>query len=554
MFLFVMANLMLATIAIENSVNVSMAAAKEKLGGVVYLTVDADSLQEQLAAQRENRSGETDATSEDTAAAETETDSTETDADAETAETAAAPTFTIPEALAQAIGESEYLSGATYSITATANAASYTPVDTVQNQREREMQEQFANMREQVEGVEEQFNQARDQFNAQQRQQQQQQQAGAPGGGQGGFGLGGGGAGGARFNFDLDFDISDPTLSGGDTTLQGIDDFNFVSEVEAGTVNLASGEVYTATTTNAAIVSQALLDDNSLQLGDTITLKTLSDETEITLSIVGSYKSSSVDESGADTFNNNTIYVNVATAKTFMTAAQIEALTVSNAKYYLTKAEDKDAFLTWANDNYAAQLSGLKLDIDDSSYQTMVGPIEKVGSFAQVMMWVVIAASALIITLIVVINVKERRYEMGVLLSLGAKRASIVGQICCELVIAGTIGFLLSLGTSQLVANQVGESLLAGQVAQAETTTTTDVSTGFTSPMGNGAFPQTTRFGQQTAVVTDAKPITEIDVSAGTREYLMLFGLGYGVLLASLILPTVNILRYQPKTILTGKE
>lgn len=507
--LFAMANLMLATIAIKNSVNVSMQNAKEELGGTVYLAVDTKKVQEQMQSMRS--SGGTGRTS------------------------IVMPT--ISEQLAENIGKSEYLTASTYSITATANASSYTAVKTLQNQREREMREQFQNVREQVEGAENEYNSARDRFNSSQNSVNNG----------GNRRQGGSMPAGPNFSFEFNLNIGDPTLSGGDTVIQGIDDFNFVSEVEAGTVSLVDGQLYTPVSEDYAIVSEQLLSDNSLSIGDTIKLKTVSDETKIALTIVGTYKSTSLDESGEDSFNNNTIYVSIAAAKRFMTSKQLENLTVSNVKYYLAQAEQKDTFLAWANENFAEDLDNLKLDIDDSSYQTMVGPIENVGSFAGVVMWVVIIAAVVIITLIIVINIKDRRYEMGVLLSLGANRGSILGQIFLELVVVGTVGFMLSLGTSQLIATKMGESLLAQQVASAaeETETAADPTAGMTR-----------RFGQQNLAgnPSRAKAIDKIDVSAGVSEYLTLFGAGYLILIIAMILPSINILRYQPKTILTGKE
>ena len=502
--LFVMANMLLATLAIKNSVSVSMNAAKEKLGGIVYLTTDTEKLQEQMQSQR-GASGPTQFTMP-----------------------------TISEELAKGIGESEFLTSSTYSISITANSSNYKTVETVQNQREREMQEQFQNMRDQVENMEEEYNSARDRYNA----------AGA---GPGDRMMRGNG----DFSFSMNIDIADPTLSGGDTSIQGIDNFNFVSEVESGTLGLVNGAIYTAESENAAIVSQTLLDDNELNIGDTIKLKTISDETEITLTIVGSYKSTEIDENGEDSFNNNTIYTNITTAKNFMTDEQIENLTVNNVKYYLASAESKDAFLSWAGEKYPSIVDdGLKLDIDDSSYQTMVGPIENVGSFAGVTMWIVAIATVVIITLIVVINVKDRRYEMGVLLSLGAKRATIVGQIFIELFIVGTVGFMLSLCTGQLIAGRMGESLLAQQISDAETAEEETQ----TVNSGPGRSISISRFGMNVGSNSDAKAIDEINVSAGLTEYLILFGAGYLILIIAMIAPSINILRYQPKTILTGKE
>ena len=56
LILFVMANLMLATIAIKNSVNSNVQYAKEKLGGVVYLSVDTEKLRAQIQSQNSSSS------------------------------------------------------------------------------------------------------------------------------------------------------------------------------------------------------------------------------------------------------------------------------------------------------------------------------------------------------------------------------------------------------------------------------------------------------------------------------------------------------------------
>jgi putative ABC transport system permease protein len=89
----------------------------------------------------------------------------------------------------------------------------------------------------------------------------------------------------------------------------------------------------------------------------------------------------------------------------------------------------------------------------------------------------------------------------------------------------------------------MGESLLKQQLTSSEQT---DVAS-------NGAMAGQTR-GVFRQSASTAVQIDEIDVSAGISEYLVLFGAGYLILILAMILPSINILRYQPKTILTGKE
>jgi hypothetical protein len=46
----------------------------------------------------------------------------------------------------------------------------------------------------------------------------------------------------------------------------------------------------------------------------------------------------------------------------------------------------------------------------------------------------------------------------------------------------------------------------------------------------------------------------KLDINAKPIDFLLLFVTGYLVIIIALIIPSVGIMRYQPKTILTGKE
>ena len=511
LILFVMANLLLATLAIKNSVTVSTDAAKEKLGATVYLQPDTESLFDRMQTSRE--SGETDGPLQ----------------------------FSLPtisESLATSIANSKYIKDFTYSLTATANASSYTVVQTAQNERERQFRDALDSTRDQMQGQIDDFNSARDRFNS------------SNSGGGGGMRIIGGGVPGGNFSFNFNLDTSDPTLARGDTQIEGINAFDFISDVESGNLTIIDGTAFDESTENGVVISTELAEANSLHVGDRLTFKTTTDDAaEISMTIVGIYKTSTED------FDYNTIYTNITSAKQFLSDQSPENLTVNNVRYYLTSASIKDDFLAETSTTHPdLATDGYKLDIDDSSYQTMVGPIEKVGSFATTIMWIVVIAAVVIITLIVVINVRERRYEMGVLLSLGAKRTNILGQIFIELVLVGTIGFALSLGTSQLLARQMGEGLLADQVEASqqsqEENDTPGSSRGTSATIGRMPI----QIGGPSSTPQSADPIKDIDISAGPAEYLTLFGLGYLILLLAMIAPSINILRYQPKTILTGKE
>ncbi|MFV0484806.1 MAG: ABC transporter permease [Candidatus Saccharimonadales bacterium] len=479
--MFVMANMMLATIAIKSAVNESIKYAKESLGGTIYLQADMAALREQAMSGMDTSGSDSSGTRQRVQIER--------------------PSISID--MAQEIASSEYVKDYTYSVSASANASSYELVET-----------EDSSMREQIrEGM----------------------------GGGGGF-PGMSSEDGGSFEFSM-----------GDTSIVGINSFAFISDVESGNMKLADGEIFDESTENGVMISVDLADENDLSVGDEMAFVLMDDETEITLTIVGTFDNST------DNYDPNTMYTNVETAVEFNTSG--EDLGVQSVKYYLVNAEDKDAFLAEALSKYPTlEEDGFTLDIDTSAYDQMVGPIESVGGFATTILWVVIIASVVIITLIVTINVKDRRYEMGVLMSLGATKRNILGQVLIELVIVATVGFIVSVPTGTVVAKVMGNGLLDSQLTMNEEQTTQNFGRGQNAgnpSMGSGSGGGMMGGGNMPgaeSTTSDVEAIDEIDVSATVADYAILFAAGYAIIILALIIPSVNVLRYEPKTILSGKE
>jgi len=354
----------------------------------------------------------------------------------------------------------------------------------------------------------------------------------------GGFGGMRGGSSGAE--------AVEPQLEG-DIAVQGINAYAFIAGVQNETMKLSSGNYFDEGSTDQAIISYDLAESNGLKVGDKITMQNIYDSTAHQVTVIGIY-----DLTDDQSFGNpaNTVYMNTTTAAKYLSSESYNDgnYNVQNVRFELTDAEHTEAFIAQANKKFPNLKSdNLLLSIDTSAYDKMVGPIESVGGFATTIFWVVVIASVAIITLIVTINVKDRRYEMGVLLSLGASKANVAGQILIELIVIVTIALVASVGTGTLVAKTMSESLLKNQVSQSEQ----QEAEGFGRPaMGNRGGMMNGAANSQ----SDAEAIDTINVNATPTDFATLFAIGYGVIILALILPTWSIVKYQPKTILTGKE
>jgi putative ABC transport system permease protein len=136
---------------------------------------------------------------------------------------------------------------------------------------------------------------------------------------------------------------------------------------------------------------------------------------------------------------------------------------------------------------------------------------------------------------------KDRKYEIGVLLSLGETKSKIVTQLLAELIIIATIAMTISLGTSSIVSNQLGESLLENQIEMSE-------------EQSEDNFGRGMGMIQSQTSTSDVEVIDELNINAQATDYIILYALGYLIIIGSLIIPIMQILKYEPKTILTGRE
>ena len=490
---FMMANLVLAAITIKTAVAAQMDYAKSTLGGTVIIQADMSAIRESQKAEIENGGDRKEMFKEMVRPA----------VDVETANEIAS--------------YSEYVKDYSYEISSSANAGD---LETVETKR-------------------------------------------------GGMQMPGGGFN--PFGGKSSSSSSSDTLEG-NITISGINSYAYISAVQSESMELKDGTYFDEDTNDRALISYEFAELNELSAGDTFAIKNIYTESSIALTVIGIYDSSEFSA------NANTIYMNTETAAKFLSEDDYNDgnYEVSNVKYYMITSENADEFVEKIKSDFPDLAEdNLTVAIDTSEYDSMASSIESVGSFATTILIIVIVAAIIIVTLIVTINVKDRRYEMGVLLSLGANKTNIIGQIATELLVIGTFGFILASISGSFLASKIGTSIVESQVASS----TQQSERNFGRPgtqIGGGNMPSMPNMPDMPDMPEDSteksessskgksmkesimnraqKSNVQLDVNATPTDFLLLFITGYLVIILALIMPSINVLRYQPKTILAGKE
>ena len=213
--------------------------------------------------------------------------------------------------------------------------------------------------------------------------------------------------------------------------------------------------------TNNVLIEQSLAEANDLSVGDKFKIKDLDDK-DVEVTIKGIYKTSDSSNSMSVRFNfmnpANTIFSSYTLVNTLTGA---EGKTIDSAVYNLDDPQDMDSFVEAANK--LIDTDTFSLETNAQMYQQMLQPLNNVASFAKNIVILVAVAGVIILTLIIMLSIRERKYEIGVLLSLGESRVKVISQFFVKIFVCMIFALGIAAASGNVVGNAVGNQLLNQQ-------------------------------------------------------------------------------------------
>ena len=342
-----------------------------------------------------------------------------------------------------------------------------------------------------------------------------------------------------------------PQMTQADFQISGVSATAQNSTFSDGTAKITDGEGIDDSdkSTNNVVIDSTLAEANDLTVGDTFTITSTEDEdTTYEMTVKGIYESSETSSSMGMKFNfmnpSNTLYTSYTFANELNGTSDDN--TIDSAIYTLSDPDEMDEFLEKAEK--LIDTDTFSLQTNDSMYQSMLEPLNNVASFSKNVVLLVAVAGIIILTLIIMITIRERRHELGVLLSLGESRSKIILQLFTEVAICMILALGVASISGNVVANAVGQQLLDQQT---ETTTQDQQAPGGGQMPGNEQGGQ--RGGQQgntnnPFAVSDQ--VSELEINVKPTQLGLLAGVAFGISLLSVFLASIGILRLNPRKIL----
>ena len=217
-----------------------------------------------------------------------------------------------------------------------------------------------------------------------------------------------------------------------------------------GTFSLKGGTVFSATSTdNVALVGSTLATKNNLKVGSTFTAYSA------TITVSGIFDA-------GNTFANNQVVMPLATVQKL--SAQPGDVTDATATIdSITNVDTVTAAV-------AKQL-GSAADVTNAAAQAKqsVAPLENIQTISLYSLIGAIVAGAVIILLTMVMIVRERRREIGVIKAIGASNAKVVFQFMTEAVTLTLLGAVIGIVLGVVAGNPITRLLVNNSTNTATT-------------------------------------------------------------------------------------
>lgn len=221
-----------------------------------------------------------------------------------------------------------------------------------------------------------------------------------------------------------------------------------------------------------------------------------------------------------------------------MTEKEMNEMFESVTPYFVLKSpEDADAFRTEVTPLLPDKYSKLIMSTDQ--YDSIAAPVKNMSKIATYVIFVSVGATLLIISLVVLLFLRDRKHELGIYLSLGETRGKVIGQIVIEVVVIAFVAITLSVFTGNILAKGVSGSLIETQMKAKEEEDMGGMNYDYELEQLNAG---------NSVDGTDVTNSYKVTLSLG---YIIIFYVvGLGTVLLSTIVPLIYILRLNPKKIM----
>lgn len=347
------------------------------------------------------------------------------------------------------------------------------------------------------------------------------------------------------------------------------------------------------TNEHVCVISEELAIYNDISVGDTVTITNPSLESEsYTLTVVGIYSSSQSNDFSMSMFGKsqdpaNQIYMSANALQTILDASEASSTTITDSNSG-KETESKitstlAATYTFADiesyNSFEAEVRALGLSdsyvvssVDLTEYENSLTPLNTLSTMAKWFLIVILIIGGIILVVLNIFNVRERKYEVGVLTAMGMKKWKVAAQFMCEILVITMLAVVIGAGVGAVGSVPITNALLENQI-ESQSSQKTQVENNFGRPGNTGGMPGGSFSGGMPSDMPDipdntggrnnpfgnifgsaANYITEVDSAMNLTVVFQMIGVGLFLTLVASAASILFIMRYDPLKILANRD
>lgn len=152
-------------------------------------------------------------------------------------------------------------------------------------------------------------------------------------------------------------------------------------------------------------------------------------------------------------FSENSMFVNYNSAQNSLDIKDNDKI-ANKISVYTQNSDSMDNVINQIK-NQTGNSSKYIIEKDDNAFKEAIDSINSVKHIIQMMTYCIMIAGLVVLSLILILWLRERIYEIGILLSIGVSKVKIIGQFIMELVFVSIPAALISFISRDFIIKQI---------------------------------------------------------------------------------------------------
>lgn len=332
----------------------------------------------------------------------------------------------------------------------------------------------------------------------------------------------------------------------GDFQLDGYSSYDAMTEFVEGRYKVTEGEMITDFNSYQCVISSELATLNEVTVGNTITLKNSTTEKTYDFTVTGIYTDNNDNNESAKMYSQSANTIITGSGVIDVLVADDSTLVTNITPSFILNGEvDIEAFTAEVKEKGLNEYYTINTNLDE--LQNATKSIENVKTFATTFLLITLIISSLVLFVINMINIRERKYEIGVFRTIGMSKFKLTLQFIVELLIVAAISLMIGAVVGGFLAKPVGNMLLENEIE-----TTQGEQQQISENFGKGGRP-----GGMNMQFNNRGPVETIDSIEAVVDFtvvMQLLGIGILLTLMSSLASMISIQRFSPLTILKERS